>query len=92
MVEVERVEVSMVLDFFCHAFTGENPLLYCGLSYLFFQLYQNQLTDSECSDIIQDTLLHIGEVEILHLHGFQDVKKCESNSAEIAPGSQGSTE
>jgi hypothetical protein len=73
MVELERDEVSSGLEFFCHAFTGDNPLSSCGLSYLFFTPYQNQLMDSECFNIIQDAIHHIGEVELLHLHGFQEI-------------------
>jgi len=73
MVEVERDEVSTGLEFFCHAFTGNNPLSSCGLSYLFFTLYQNQLTDSERFDIIQDANHHVGDVDLLHLHGFQEI-------------------
>jgi hypothetical protein len=65
MVEVERDEVSTGLEFF--------PLSSCGLSYLFFTLYQNQLTDLERFDIIRDANHHIGEVDLLHLHGFQEI-------------------
>jgi len=73
MVETEWEKVSTGLDFFCHAFDGDNPLSPCRFSYPFFTLYQNQLSDSERQSIIQDSLRHIGEVDLIHLHGFQNI-------------------
>lgn len=51
-----------------------NPLSPCGISYPFFTLYQNQLSDGERFTIIQDINLHIGDVDIVHLYGFQDIE------------------
>jgi len=73
MVEAERGKVHIGIEFFCHAFDGDNPLSPCGIAYPFFTLYQNQLTDSERESIIQDSLHHITEVDLIHLHGFQDL-------------------
>jgi hypothetical protein len=73
MVKVEREKVTTSLEFFCHAFDGYNPLSPCGHSYPFFTLYQNQLSDEERQSIIQDSLHHIGEVDLIHLHGLQDI-------------------
>jgi hypothetical protein len=73
MVEAEQDKLNIGLDFFCHAFDGDNPLSSCGITYPFFTLYQNQLSDSERESIIQDLLHHIGEVNLIHLNGFLDV-------------------
>jgi hypothetical protein len=62
------------LDFFCKPFDSVNPLSPCGISYPFFTLYQNQLSDGERFTIIQDINLHIGDVDIVHLYGFQDIE------------------
>jgi len=68
MVEVARGDVSAGIDFFCSSFDGENPLSPCGIPYLFITLYQNQLSDQECQQIIEDTIHHIGQVSLVHLH------------------------
>jgi hypothetical protein len=71
MVEVERDQVLMGLDYFCRSFDGENPLSPCGIPYPFFTLYQNQLSDDDRFRIIQDIQLHINDVDIFHLYGFE---------------------
>jgi hypothetical protein len=73
MVETERDKVEEVLEFFWHAFDGENPLPPCGISHPFFTLYQNQLSVEDRLSIVQDSLHHIGEVSLIHLHGLQDI-------------------
>jgi len=73
MVETERDKIAEGLEFFCHAFDGENPLSPCGIAYPFFTLYQNQLSDEDRLSIIQDSLHHTGEVSLIHLDGLQDV-------------------
>jgi len=78
MVETERDKIAEGLEFFCHAFDGENPLSPCGIAYPFFTLYQNQLTDEDRLSIIQDSLHHTGEVSLIHLHGLQDVNNLVS--------------
>jgi len=74
MIEVEREHILTGLDFFCKTFDSVNPLSPCGISYPFFTLYQNQLSDGERFTIIQDINLHIGDVDIVHLYGFQDIE------------------
>ncbi len=74
MVEVEWEHVLTGLDFLCKSFDGENPLSPCGIPYPFFTLYQNQLSDMEGFKIIQDINLDIGDVDIVHLYGFTDIK------------------
>ncbi len=71
MVAVKRDQIKNGLDFFCSVFDGESPLSPCSIPYLFLTLYQNQLTDSEHHQIIEDANLHIGQVSLVHLHGFK---------------------
>jgi hypothetical protein len=73
MVEIERDNISLGLDFFRNNFDGENPLSPCGLPYLIFTLYQNQLSDMERHGIIQDVKFHIGGTRLLHLYGIKDI-------------------
>ena len=73
MVEVARDNVSAGIDFFCSSFDGENPLSPCGIPYLFITLYHNQLSDQEHQQIIEDTIHHIGQVSLVHLHGITDI-------------------
>lgn len=73
MVEIKRDNVSLGLDFFCNTFDGENPLSPCSIPQLFFTLYHNQLSDAERHDIIQDAKFHIGNTQLIHLYGLQDV-------------------
>jgi len=73
MVEVARDNVSAGIDFFCSSFDGENPLSLCGIPYLFITLYHNQLSDQEHQQIIEDTIHHIGQVSLVHLHGITDI-------------------
>lgn len=47
MIEIKRDMVETGLEYFCSTFDGENPLSTCGTPYLFFTLYQIQLTDTE---------------------------------------------
>jgi len=72
MVTVERENVNLGIDFFCNNFDGENPLPPCGIPYLFLTLYKNQLSDDEHFNIIQDTNLHIGKTQLIHLYGLKD--------------------
>jgi hypothetical protein len=74
MVEVERDQVLMGLDYFCRSFDGENPFSPCGIPYLFFTLYQYQLSDVDRFRIIQDIQPHINDVDIVHLYSFTDIE------------------
>jgi len=74
MVEVERDQVLMGLDYFCRSLDGENPLSPCGIPYPFFTLYQNQLANDDRFRIIQDIQLHINDVDIVHLYSFTDIE------------------
>jgi len=73
MVEEERENVLSGLDYFYKSFDGENPLSPCGIPYLFLTLYQNKVSDLERASIIQDIKIHIGQVDIVHLHGFCNI-------------------
>jgi hypothetical protein len=73
MVEVERENLAAGMDFFCNMFDGENPLSPCSIPYLFLTLYQNTLSDSKCSRIIEDINHHIGHVQLIRLYGLKDI-------------------
>jgi hypothetical protein len=73
MVEVERDNISLGLDFFCNMFDGDNPLSPCGLPYIFFLLYQNTLTDAERVSIIYDIKHHIGQYQLIRLYGLKNL-------------------
>jgi hypothetical protein len=73
MVEVERENVALGLDFFCNQFDGDNALSPCGIQYVFFTLYQNTLLDDERIKIIHDINHHIGYYQLIRLYGLKDI-------------------
>ena len=73
MVEVERDQITLGLEFFCAAFDGDNPLSPCGIPYLFVTLYQNQLTPVDHSKIIEDINHHISSTPLVCSQGLKNV-------------------
>jgi hypothetical protein len=73
MVEVERDNISLGLDFFCKMFDGDSPFSPCGIPYIFFTLYQNTLSDVERIRIIQDINHHVGHYQLIRLYGLTNI-------------------
>jgi len=73
MVEVARPQLQIGLSVFQNQFDGDNLTSPCAIPYLFFTLFQNQLSDEEHEQIIKDSNHHTGNVSIIHLHGILDI-------------------
>lgn len=73
MVEVERDNISLGLDFFCKMFDGDSPFSPCGIPYIFFTLYQNTLSDVVRIHIIQDINHHVGHYQLIRLYGLTNI-------------------
>jgi hypothetical protein len=59
-----------------------------GIPYLFITLYQNQLNDSDCQDIIHDIHHHTYEVSLIHLHGFHNIDSLATLKRNVATSLQ----
>jgi len=73
MVKVARPQLSIGLSYFQEIFDGDRPSSPCGIPYLFFTLYQNQLSEEERESIITDSNFHMGQISLIHLQGILDV-------------------
>ena len=70
MVEVAWPQLQIGLSFFQNQFDGDKLTSPCAIPYLFFTLFQNQLSDEERECIIKDSNHHTGNVSIIHLQGI----------------------
>jgi hypothetical protein len=73
MVDVDRPNIKRGLAVFQALFDGEQPSSPCLIPYLFFTLYQNQLTDEEREQIISDSNQYTGQTSITHIQGFINI-------------------
>lgn len=84
MVDVARSHIQCGLSFFQEFFDGELPYSPCSIPYLFFTLYQNQLSDDERECNVNDSISHTGQVSLIHLHDILDIDAMVRRKQNIA--------
>lgn len=73
LIDVDRPNIDLGMNFFRTLFDGENKISSCGAAYTFFSLYKNKLTDDDRIKIINDNELHVGHMCYIHMQGIKDI-------------------
>jgi len=94
MVDVARLQLPIGLSFFQELFDGDRPSSPCGIPYLFFTLYQNQLSDEERESIMtQTSILHAQRrwPDAINTHLWTYAIRAANDSRNYAPTNEHDT-